>query len=228
MKAYLFSGIAAAYTLFAWGSPKPPSVERVFEFDTSFGKCMAWRPTSEEVRQMSPKAKEMFIEAFSTTYKEYHRYSGSQEPIHQWLRLKNGLTLESWLEGVYDGEYEEYSAGKKEFLYISDSSGNLLGWLSHAPLSEKGEIYLSQGCLDAEHRNHRIATAAFEKVFHEMYVEELFPDAKEIKLIVRKINTRAIHIYTNAGFIMDVSIDPAVYGDCYDDRYIGFRLTVPK
>lgn len=96
--------------------------------------------------------------------------------------------------------------------------------LSHSPVSEKGEVYLSQCSLEAGSRNHKVASTAFGKVLRENSIRQLFPEVKEVKLIARKINTIAHSLYTKAGFTMDETIDPAVYGDSYDDRYIGFRL----
>ncbi len=202
--------------------------EALVEVNTSIGTMTIYRPSLEEMQRTAPIAKAIFLEAFSTTYTEYHRQSGSIEPIEKWLRLRPGLTLQSWLGLVFDEEYEEYLAGSKAFIYLCDSEGTLIGWLSHGPVSEKGEVYFSQCSLEAGSRNRKVATAAFEKAFKEDYIRQLFPDVKEVKLIARKINTIAHHLYTKAGFIVDETIDPAVYGDSYDDRYIGFRLLIEQ
>jgi ribosomal protein S18 acetylase RimI-like enzyme len=185
-----------------------------------------YRPDMEEMQRTALIAKAIFIEAFSTTYTEYHRQSGSVNSIEHWLRLRPGLTLEGWLSNVFDEEYEEYLAGSKVFLFLRSSEGTLIGWASHTPVSEKGEVYLSQCSLEAGSRNHKVATLTFEKVFKKGFIKQLFPDVKQVKLIVRKVNTIAQQLYTKAGFIMDETIDPAVYGDSYDDRYIGFRLLI--
>jgi ribosomal protein S18 acetylase RimI-like enzyme len=194
------------------------------EINTSLGIMTICRPNLEEVQRTASTAKSIFIEAFSTTYTEYHRQSGSTELIEKWLRLRPEMTLHSWLSAVFDDEYEEYLTGRKAFVYLCDSEGALIGWLSHSPVSEKGELYLSQCSLEAGSRNHKVATAAFQKAFKGNYIKQLFPDVKQIKLIARKINTIAYSLYTKAGFIVDETIDPAVYGDSYDDRYVGFRL----
>ena len=204
------------------------SSEVLVEINTPIGAMAIYRPNLEEMQRTAPSAKAIFLEAFSTTYTEYHHRSGSLEPIADWLRLRPGLTLQSWLSNVFDEEYEEYLMGKKAFLYLCDSEGTLVGWLSHSPISEKGEMYLSQCSLEAGSRNHKVATAAFEKAFNENYIKQLFPDVKEVKLIARKINTIAHRLYTKAGFSRDETIDPAVYGDSYDDRYIGFRLLLEQ
>lgn len=208
------------------GSVSSSFAEMLCEIQTPAGKAIVYRPSSEEVRKTASVAKAIFTEAFSTTYTEYHRLSGSQEPIHQWLRLKPGLTLQSWLSLVFDEEYEESLAGGKQFLYLCDTQGALIGWLTHTPVSEAGEVYLSQCSLEADHRNLGIASAVFNKAFREKLVTQMFPNVKEIKLIVRKINAIAQHLYLKSGFTMDESIDPAVYGDSYDDRYVGFRWSL--
>ena len=198
----------------------------LFEINTSIGLMSVCRPNQEEMSKTASFAKKIFVEAFTTTYTDYYRRSGAQEPIEKWLRLGSGLTLQSWLEQVFDDEYEEYVAGSKCFLYLCDSEGILVGWLSHSPISEKGEIYLSQCSLEAGSRNHGVATAAFDKVFKKKFIKQIFPEVKEIKLITRKINKIAYHLYTKIGFVVDETIDPVIYGDSYDDRYIGFRLTI--
>ena len=202
--------------------------EILLEIDTSLGKMRVYRPSFEEMQETAPIAKAIFVEAFSTTYTEYHRQSGSIEPVEQWLRLREGLTLESWLSNVFDEEYNEYLSGDKAFLYLCESDGSLVGWLSHSPMSKKGEVYLSQCSLEAGSRNQKVATVSFAKALKENAIKQLFPEVKEIKLIARKINTIAHHLYVKAGFIVDETIDPSVYGDSYDDRYIGFRLPLDQ
>jgi ribosomal protein S18 acetylase RimI-like enzyme len=200
--------------------------EALLKINTVFGEMTVYRPNFEELYQTAPTAKAIFIEAFSTTYTEYHRQSSSKDPIERWLRLRDGLTLQSWLSDVFDQEYDEYLAGDKAFLYLCNSSGVLIGWLSHSPVSENGELYLSQCSLEAGSRNHKVASHAFAKVFKEGCINQLFPEVKEVKLIARKINTIAHHLYSNAGFMIDETIDPGIYGDSYDDRYVGFRLVL--
>lgn len=202
------------------------SSEVLLEVSTPIGSMTARRPSPEELERTASVAKAIFVEAFATTYTQYHQESGSLESIEKWLRLKEGLTLQSWLVLCFDEEYKEYLVGKKGFLYLCDSKGLLIGWLSHGLVSETGEMYLSQCSLEGSSRHHRVATAAFKKAFEENYIKQLFPDAKEIRLITRKINTIARHLYIKAGFIMDETIDPSVYGDSYDDRYVGFRLSL--
>ena len=204
--------------------PSLPFSEVLLEMDTSLGKMIVYRPTPEEMEKAAPTAKAIFIEAFSTTYTEYHRRSESVESVESWLRLSPGLTLQSWLALVFDEEYEEYLRGGKQFIYLCNSEGVLVGWLSHSPVSEKGELYLSQCSLEASSRNHQVASAAFAKALQQDFIKQLFPDVKEIKLIARRINQIAHRLYTKAGFTVDETIDPAVYGDSYDDRYVGFRL----
>jgi len=200
--------------------------EELLELDTSLGKMILYRPNLEEMERTAPIAKAIFVEAFSTTYTQCHHQSGAKETIESWLRLRPGLTLQSWLSLVFDEEYEEYLNGSKGFIYLCNSKGALVGWLSHSPVSKTGDLYLSQCSLEAASRNHRVATAAFNKVLEENFIKLLFPDVKEIKLIARKINKIAHCLYTKAGFTVDETIDPTVYDDAYDDRYIGFRLTV--
>jgi ribosomal protein S18 acetylase RimI-like enzyme len=200
--------------------------EVLLEVNTSLGVMTICRPSLEEVQRTAFHAKSIFIEAISTKYTEYHRQSGAIERIEMWLRLRPGLTLHSWLNAVFDDEYAEYLTGRKSFLYLCNSEGVLIGWLSHSPVSEKGELYLSQCSLEADSRNHKVATAVLEKAFKGNYIKQLFPEVKEVKLITRKINTIARRLYTKVGFVMDETIDPAVYGSSYDDRYVGFRCVL--
>lgn len=198
----------------------------LLEVKTSNGMCFAYRPDTEEVKKTAPVAKAIFREAFSTTYTDYHRKSGSAEPIEKWLRLREGLTLEQWLNNTFEAEYEEYNLGKKSFIYLCDSNNNLLGWLSHSPLSVIGDLYLSQCSLEASSRNQKIATTSFSEVFTNGRIKKMFPGVSEVKLITRKINAIACQLYDKAGFKRDETIDPSIYGESYDDRYVGYRLSV--
>lgn len=185
-----------------------------------------YRPDEATVEKTKATAKEIFVEAFATTYTGYHTNSKSADPIEKWLRLKEGLSLQQWLSNTFDGEYEEYKAGKKGFVYLVNSKGNLMGWLSHSPVSEKGELYLSQCSLEAASRGKKVASTAFAAVF-QTQIHTMFPGLKEVKLIARRINESANWLYTKAGFTRDETINPAVYGDSYDNRYVGFRCTIP-
>ena len=196
----------------------------LFEVETPIGNCYAYRPVLEEVQGTAPLAKAIFIEAFSTTYREYYHRSGSDVSIEEWLRLRKGLTLESWLSATFDEEYEESLSGKKIFLYLRDCEKNLIGWMSHTPVSENGDVYLSQSSLEANSRNLKVATTIFAEFIKDGQIKELFPGAKELKLIVRKINKIARNLYDKAGFTKDENIDPRIYGDSYDERYVGYRL----
>lgn len=198
----------------------------LLEVETPIGRFFAYRPNLEEMEKIAPIAKEIFVEAFSTTYRGYYQNSGASVPIEKWLRLKEGFTLETWLCATFDGEYEEYLLGDKEFIFLCSSEGELIGWLSHTRLSENGELYLSQCSLEHGSRNHKVATTVFNEVFKDHYIKNIFPGIKEIKLIARKINTIARGLYIKAGFHEDEMIDPSIYGDSYDDRYIGYRLSL--
>lgn len=200
----------------------------VLEVQTPEGRLFAYRPDKEEVQRTVSIAKAIFIEAFTTTYQTYHQQSGSNKTIEEWLRLREGLTLESWLSMTFTGEYEEYMQGLKGLFYLSNEDGRLLGWLSYNWNPEKGELYLSQGALQADMRNKFIATSCFSELFHSGNLESIFPGIKDIKLITRKINTAARRLFTKCGFRLDEVIDPSVYGDSYDDRYIGYSLTIYK
>ncbi len=194
------------------------------EIETPIGLCLVYRPDTEEMQRTADLAKRIFQDAFSATYQEYHRQSGSMQTIEEWLRLKEGLSLETWLSHTFDEEYAECLQGLKRMIYLSDVEGNLIGWLSHSPLSEKGDIYLSQCSLEACFHNQRVATTLFAAVVKNDYINEIFPGAKELKLITRKINWAAHCLYIRAGFRLDETLDPGVYGDSYDDRYVGYRL----
>jgi hypothetical protein len=200
----------------------------LLEVQTPIGMFIAYRPDLDEMQRTSGLAKAIFQEAFSTTYRDYYRKSGSNESIEKWLRLKEGLTLESWLSNTFDGEYEEYLLGLKGFIYLCDSDGNLVGWLSHSFVSETGEMYLSQCSLEAGSRNQKVTSIIFAETFKNGYIKKIFPGVKVVKLIARKINTIAHRLYTKVGFIMDETIDPSVYGDSYDDRYVGYQLILEE
>lgn len=202
-----------------------PSVHSILlEIETPIGQFFAYRPDLEDMQRMAPIAKEIFVEAFATTYRGYYQNSGVNIPIEKWLRLKEGLTLETWLSNTFDGEYEEYLLGDKGFIFLCTTDGQLVGWLSHSWLSKNGELYLSQCSLEHGSRNQKVASTVFNEVFKDYYIKNIFPGIKEIKLITRKINTIARSLYIKAGFHEDEEIDPGVYGDSYDDRYIGYRL----
>ncbi len=204
------------------------NAELLFELNSPLGTLFISNPSWDEFNNQSAEAKNIFVEAFSTTYTEYYGESGSQEPIEKWLKLKSHFTLASWLSNVFDDEKEEYLQGLKKFIFVHNQENKLIGWLSYSPLSETGEIYLSQCSLEASSRDQRVATTAFSSVFKEGLYKKLFPGVKEIKLITRKINTRAKKLYLSNGFIMDETIDPSIYGESYDDRYIGFRLLIEE
>jgi ribosomal protein S18 acetylase RimI-like enzyme len=198
----------------------------LLEISTDMGTLIVYRPDRSVMRETAEAAKAIFIEAFSTTYGEYHTQSRSVEPIEKWLHLKEGVNINEWLSSTFDEEYREYLAGQKEFLYLCNANRNLIGWLSHTPVSKTGELYLSQCSLEAKSRNHKIATATFAKVLTEGHLKEVFPGVKDVKLIARKINTVASQLYVKAGFIKDETIDPQIYGESYNDRYVGFRMKI--
>lgn len=196
----------------------------LLEVETPIGKFIAYRPNLEDMQRTSRAAKNIFVEAFSSTYREYHQNSKAALPIEKWLRLKEGLTLETWLSNTFDGEYEEYLKGAKEFIFLCTKEGQLVGWLSHSMLSKDGELYLSQCSLEHASRNQKVASTVFHEVFKDHHIKNIFPGITEIKLITRKINTIARSLYIKARFHEDEQLDPRVYGESYDDRYIGYRL----
>ncbi len=182
------------------------------------------RPDKDTVYKTKDLAKSIFVEAFRTTYTGYHQKSESKLSIEAWLRLKEGYTITSWLEATFDGEFEEFEKGEKDFIHLNDESGTLIGWLSHGKVSEIGDVYLSQCSLEAQSRNQRVASTAFQEVLqNKELIQTVLPGAKEFKLIARKINEYADKLYTQAGFTKDETIDPKVYGESYDDRYVGYR-----
>lgn len=224
MKHYLFFLLALFSFQLRAIELEPARV--IFEIETPVVSLIGYRPSIDELIELSPQAEAIFVEAFSTTYTEYYLASGSNQSIEQWLKLKNGLSLKEWLSNTFKGELEENLIGAKEFILIFNSEGSLLGFLSHSPLDEKGDIYLSQSSLEAGTRDQKVATMAFGKALQEGLIKKIFPGVKQVKLITRKINTRAKHLYLKAGFIMDETIDPSIYGESYDDRYVGFRLVI--
>lgn len=194
----------------------------------TFDRLIIQRPDQATLDKTMNVAKTIFIEAFTTTYTGYHKASGSQESIESWLKLSEGLSINQWLSNVFASELEECKLGEKKFIHLLDSKGELLGWISHSPVSPQGDLYLSQCCLSSKWRNKRLATTVFSEVINKGRLSELFPEAKEVKLITRKINEAAKHLYTGAGFIMDETINPETYGESYNDRYVGFRLSIKK
>lgn len=224
MKRLLSLCILATSCLVAAGPENPDQI--LMEANTPIGLVYAYRPDREEIEKTAPIAKAMFQEAFATTYTEYYHQSKVDVPIEKWLLVREGLTLQSWLTNVFDDEYEEYLHGQKEFILICDGQGNFIGWLSHSPVATNGDLYLSQCSLEADSRNHKIATTAFTQLLIEL--KRIFPNVKEIKLITRKINIIARNLFLKAGFTMDLTIDPSVYGDSYDDRYVGYRLSLNR
>lgn len=185
-----------------------------------------YRPDRQMLEKTREKAKEIFVEAFSTTYTGYYKESKAVEPIEKWLRLREGLTLATWLSATFDDEYMEYQEGKKQFVYLCDSSQHLLGWLSHSLVAPDGDLYLSQCSLEADSRNQKLTTTTFKKVLEKGVIKQIFPGIKQVKLIARKINTIADRLYVHSGFTKDEKIDPSVYGESYDDRYVGYRMSI--
>lgn len=217
------------YIIFLFGClsmAQPVLSEILLEVKTPIGDCVAYRPDFEEIQNTAALAKAIFVEAFSTSYTHYHRHSGSVDAIEKWLRLSEGLTLETWLSKTFDGEYNECLSGKKSFIYLRDANQKLIGWLSHSPVSEEGDVYLSQCSLEADSRYKKVATTIFAETFKKELIQNIFPGVKELKLIARKINKIACQLYEKAEFERDDKIDPHVYGDDYDDRYVGFRKVV--
>ncbi len=184
------------------------------------------RPDKETVTKTKEVAKAIFVEAFTTTYKEYHAKSQAKESIETWLRLKEGFTIESWLQNTFDDEYAQYEQGERHFVHLYDEDSTLVGWLSHSNISDTGEVYLSQCSLEASSRHQQVATSAISCALETESLEKILPGVKEIKLITRKINEYAARLYERAGFTKDTTIDPSIYGDSYDDRYVGYRKKV--
>jgi len=186
------------------------------------------RPDEDLIEKTKEVAKSIFVEAFTSTYTEYHKQSESKDSIEVWLKLSEGLSVKQWLNQTFDNEFEEYQQGKKAFIYLVNTQEEVLGWLSHSPVSEDGDLYLSQCCLTAKWRNQQVASTAFASIIKAKpdLLSKLFPGIKTVKLIARRINQAAQGLYTKAGFKQDSEIDPKVYGDTYDSRYVGYRLSV--
>lgn len=194
---------------------------------TKKGQFTVHRPDKDAVERTKKLAKEIFVEAFTTTYTEYYKNSKAVEPIEKWLGLREGLTINQWLENTFDGEYEEYLEGKKQFVHLYNDSEELAGWISHEPVSATGEMYLSQCSLEAKSRGGRVSSTVYEEALRDKEtIQKLFPGVKVVKLIAREINEYAKRLYKGAGFTVDLKIDPKIYGPGYNDRYIGFRKDV--
>lgn len=194
----------------------------------SFDALTIYRPDDKTVQATSDVAKRIFLEAFTTTYTEYYRKSNSTGPIETWLKLKDGLSLEQWLNDIFDNEINEYKIGKIGFIHLIDSKQNLVGWISHRNVSSEGDLYLSQCSLQAEWRGKKVASSVFSQIIKDNQINKIFQGVKAVKLIARRVNDAAMHLYTGSGFIKDESIDPKVYGDSYNDRYVGYRLLVAQ
>lgn len=203
-----------------------PATGVLLTLKTAKGKFVVVRPDREAVEKTKKIAKEIFIEAFTTTYTGYHKESGDAGSIEVWLGKKEGYTINQWLSDTFDEEYEEYLEGKKFFVHLYDEKEELSGWLSHGPISETGEMYLSQCSLEAESRGQRVASDAFKEALQKETYEKLFPGVKVVKLIAREINKIAEKLYLNAGFTKDVTIDPKIYGEGYGPLYVGYRKTL--
>ena len=184
------------------------------------------RPSEEEVNRTAGVAKEIFVNAFTKKYREYHTAAKTEQSIEEWLRLKTGVVFKDWLETTFDEELQEYRDGKKGMIYLTDEQGRLVAWLSHSAVDEKGDVYLSQCSLEAESQDKKIASTAFAEVINTNNILTLFPGAKKLKLIARKVNTSADHLYIKAGFKRNDTITPSDYGASYDDRYVGYQKDV--
>lgn len=200
----------------------------LLEVETPIGKVVAYEPDSEEMHKSAAFIKSLYIEAFLTTYTKYHRESGSTESIEKWLGLKENLTLARWLENGFDEEYREYFLGDKKFIFLRNYEGALIAWMSYSPLNEKGAIYLSQCSLEAKYRRQGVASSVFFQGLKQDQIQKIFPGAKEINLVTRKINVAAQHLYTKAGFILDETMDPSIYGSCYGDRYVCYKRSLEQ
>lgn len=183
------------------------------------------RPDKEGLRAVSEIAKNIFIEAIGTTYTQYYQESKSIFSIEKWLQLKEGISFKAWIESVYEGEYNDFLEGKKIFLFLHNANEELIGWATHSPISKNGDLYVSQCCLKSEWRNRKVASQLVSTLLKQKdTISLVFPKMSIIKLITRRINEAANRLYTNSGFTRDEKMDPSIYGDDYDDRYVGFRL----
>lgn len=182
------------------------------------------RPDRERIKVTAEVAKRIFVQAFEKSYTRYYDEAQPGVSIEEWLRIKSDLR--GWLGSIFDEEYQECQNGTKGFIHLCDSRNNLVGWLSHSQVDEKGDLYLSQCSLEADWSNKKVSTTAFAEVLNGNHLVTMFPRVKEVKLIVRKINKVAQQLYTRAGFTCDETIRPEDYGSSYDDRYIGFRRRV--
>lgn len=182
------------------------------------------RPAAETVQATQAVAKKIFVEAFTTNYTKYHADENPGVSIEAWLKIKTGIG--EWLGGTFDEEYQEYLEGKKGVIYLSDPQNNLVGWISHSPVDGKGDVYLSQCSLEADWRNKKVSTTVFSTVLNSVHLKAIFPEAQELKLIVRKINLVARKLYEKAQFICDETIKPEQYGASYDNRYVGYRKRI--
>lgn len=68
----------------------------------------------------------------------------------------------------------------------------------------------------------------FTEIFKDNQTEKPFPGIRELKLIVRKVNKIARHLYERTGFIADETLNPKIYGNSYNERYMGYHLTLIK
>jgi len=197
----------------------------VFEVQTKTTTIAICKPARDVLEKTREVAKAIFMEAFTTTYTQYHRNSGSIEPIETWLGLVD-IKFHDWLNSTFDEEYQEALVGTKEFVYLCGADRSLIGWFSHSPVSKTGEVYLSQGSIEAASRNQKIAQTSFAEAINKNFFAKLFPGAKEIKVIAREVNAAADHLYTAVGFTKDNKIDPSIYGKQYNNRYVGYRMTL--
>ncbi len=194
---------------------------------TAKGQFTVRRPDREAVERTKKLAKDIFIEAFTTTYTEYHKKSGDTRKIQVWLGKPEELTIDKWLSDTFDSEYTEYLEGSKFFVHLYDAQENLSGWISHGPISETGEMYLSQCTLNADSRGGKVATTIYKEVLgNKETLEAIFPGIKEVKLIAREMNEAARRLYTGAGFVLDRKVDPKIYGEEYGPLYVGYRKTI--
>ncbi len=192
-----------------------------------WGDVAFYRPDQVTIEKTREIAREIFIEAFETTYTGYYVESGTTLPIEEWLRLKGGLKMREWLNLTFDEEYNECLSGEKGIIYLKTEADPLIAWVSHSRLSATGELYLSQCCISERWRRKGIPSSIFFDLIKTPHIiHQMFPGIKEAKLITRKINIAANRLYMKAGLIRDETLDPSVYGDAYDDQYVGYRLII--